>query len=52
MTLRIILLVFNSRYLKLNPDRVRVEAIKNTAKHLYTKGLLSPKVQRRRVNLN
>lgn len=47
MTLRIALLVFDSRHLKLNPDRVRVEAIKNIVKHLYIKGLPSPKIERR-----
>lgn len=47
VTLRIALLVFNSRYLKLNPDRVRMEAIKDIVKHLYIKGLPSPKIERR-----
>lgn len=47
VTLRIALLVFNSRHLKINPDKVRVEAIKNIVKHLYIKGLPSPKTERR-----
>lgn len=47
VTLRIALLVFSSRHLKLSPDRVRLEAIKNIVKHLYIKRLPSPRIERR-----